>query len=393
LADPTDLRDEPTVLTASRAVRRDAPAGRARPLLSLVVIVEAEHLLLLEDLLVCLDAQSSPDFELRLGAAGLDEDELAGLASCVARFIELSRRTHIAVERAGDRVELLRRIALAAAGDLLTIVEPDALVFARFVEEIVALAGAHPGAVIRPVAAVQEVAPAPWPRRRDGYRAVAGPRPLVTEPFDAIAVLAGPYGPVAPFVVATSWLLSGGLAYLGEDPLDRLELFYRAGVDGGVVDATGGVTYLRRERPGADSGEVGPTALARFDAAPLVLPPNSASALVALLSATRAQQVEIAELRATRERLAADRVQLLGRIEAERTAHQRGLAQAGARRAGGENTPAPSPQLPAQPLAQPPVSAPIPTDVTGTGAPPAPRGAPSRRLTGALGRLARREPT
>ena len=221
------------------------------------------------DLLLCLEAQRSVDFELLVclpasapQGAGTRADLSPGLAA----------RTRVVPAAGDDRGELLAAGAAAARGRYLCVLDERSLVFPHYVETFVRLATERPGAVLRTLALAQAL---------DGEGRPSGsPVPASKESFLLAEHLFETASPPGSYALPTSGLRDLGLSFASAAPgAEEEALLLELAMLCGVQEAAGEVTCVRRRPLGAapePTTEDARRVLAQqLDAGPLLLPAGS----------------------------------------------------------------------------------------------------------------------
>lgn len=140
--------------------------GKQRPFLSVVVRTQGLRSATLQDVLLCLTAQSCDDFEIIVLAHRVEAERLAGIEAVVdslAPFIR-QRVSIVEVEREG-RAAPLNVGFDRAAGDYVSILDDDDMVFAHWVETFKSLSSSNAGKVLRSCCVEQEVEESFWESR------------------------------------------------------------------------------------------------------------------------------------------------------------------------------------------------------------------------------------
>jgi len=167
-----------------------------RPFLTVLLRTQGQRIEPLKDALLCLQSQSSQDFEIIvLLHSALPED-----AAAVHKVIErqpASLRSRIRIEEVegGSRARPLNIGVEAARAHYLAVFDDDDLLFAHWVETFEREAALNDGRLIRAVVANQSVEPETWSEGQDGFRALSWPKPEYPEQFDQLAHLLVNYSP------------------------------------------------------------------------------------------------------------------------------------------------------------------------------------------------------
>lgn len=250
------------------------PPAAAPPSLSLLLFDDAAGVP--HDLLLCLDAQRSSDFELLVCAAperhGVFEDALAHLSA------GLCERTRLIAAPPGRAAGLAAGVA-AARGHHLSVLDNRSLVFPHYVETFCRLAVQRPGAVLRTLALAQALAPGP-----DGPVLVGGAVPASRPRFLLAEHLFETASPPGSYALPRSGFVDLGFAVGDAVPgAEEETLLLEMAMLCGVHEAPGEVTLLRRrviDEPAESTTEAARQVLAaRLDAGPLLFPAGSVAAL------------------------------------------------------------------------------------------------------------------
>lgn len=155
------------------------------PFLTVVTRTQGRRLDTLRDVLLCLSAQSDPDFEVciighklteksRLAVERIIEDTNADLRSRI-RLIKVDK---------GNRTHPLNVGFREARGDYVAILDDDDIVFGHWVEEFRKLAEREPGTVLRATCVAQSWQPVRTIVGTQAVRAVGSPNPCYPARFD-----------------------------------------------------------------------------------------------------------------------------------------------------------------------------------------------------------------
>ncbi len=248
--------------------------GAGGPALSVVLLAGAGGPP--SDLLLCLDAQRSRDFEVVCcaprGAHGAFADALAALSP------DLGART-VVVDAPADRGRGLAAAIAAATGRHLTVLDGRSLVYPHFVETFARLGAEHPEAVLRALALAQPVVPEGGAWRVTGPAAPTGrARFLLAEHLFETASPPGSYALPRSAFADLGFSVDAAVPGAEEESL-LLEVAMLCGVH----EAPGEVVTLRRrpvgEPPETTTEDARRLLAQRLDAGPLLLPAGSVAAL------------------------------------------------------------------------------------------------------------------
>ncbi|TAM15666.1 MAG: methyltransferase domain-containing protein [Rhodanobacter sp.] len=155
------------------------------PFLTVVTRTQGRRIDTLRDVLLCLSAQSDPDFEVCIiGHKLKDKDRLA-----VERVIEdtnadLRSRVRLIKADSGNRTYPLNVGFREARGDYVAILDDDDIVFGHWVEEFRKLAEQTPGTVLRATSVAQNWQPVQTAAGTLSVRAVGSPDAIYPNKFD-----------------------------------------------------------------------------------------------------------------------------------------------------------------------------------------------------------------
>ena len=294
---------------ASRRVRLWELGSRAGPAPAVTVILRTQgrrpaHL---REALLCLAAQTDQDFEVCITVHGATTGQRANVEGLVAeqpRFLRRRLRV-LAVDGAGRGRPLNAGVA-AARGGHVVFLDDDDLVGADWISGFRAAAASYPDAVVRALAARQEVAAA-GPDDRGPYRVLSGFSVPYHRRFDLVEHLVDNQSPICTIALPTALLEASGIRF-DEDlaALEDWDVLTRCAAIAGVRD-TGTVTSVYHwwiddsgsaavagPRGWAESRDACERRLAR---AGLPLGPQATSQLLTAVGRYQALRVELAELR------------------------------------------------------------------------------------------------
>lgn len=162
-----------------------AHAKAKAPFLSVVTRTQGRRLDTLRDVLLCLSAQSDPDFEVCVIGHKLGEKERLA----VERIIEdtntdLRSRIRLIKVDSGNRTHPLNVGFREARGDYAAILDDDDIVFGHWVEEFRKLAEREPGTILRATSVAQNWQPVRTMVGTQSVRAVGSPKLCYPNQFD-----------------------------------------------------------------------------------------------------------------------------------------------------------------------------------------------------------------
>lgn len=165
-------------------------AKTTRPFLSVLLRTQGLRIETLKDALLCLQGQSSQDFEIVVLLHNAAPANAAEVRDVVDRQIP-SLRSRIRIEEVegGSRAKPLNVGVERARGRYLAVFDDDDLLFAQWVETFEREAVTNNGRLIRTVVANQSVEPEVWPTGQDGFRTLSWPKPEYPEEFNQLAHL------------------------------------------------------------------------------------------------------------------------------------------------------------------------------------------------------------
>jgi len=288
------------------------------PFLSVLVRTQAARQATLEDTLLSLAAQTVCDFEVIVLAHDVPRQSLSDLQYLIDAFPEeLSAQTRLVPVDGGGRSRPLNVGIDLARGDYVAILDDDDVVFAHWVETFREMARRRPGRVIRTVPAEHDVRPATWSASRQGYEVVSAPRCRWASEFDLLEHLFENQSPPCSWAVPRSAFRDLGIRFDEALPvLEDWDVLLRAALWCGVADVKEVTSIWRRWKLGDSSTSVHTefewsharsAVVAKLDAAPLLLPERSLTALHRLFASERQAGGEIARLRSAVDSLKAER--------------------------------------------------------------------------------------
>lgn len=172
------------------------PDDTPRPFLTVLLRTQGLRLEPLKDALLCLYAQSVPDFEVIVLVHDARQEDAAEVRRIVDRQPQTLRsRIRIEEVSGGTRARPLNVGVELATGSYLSVFDDDDLLFAHWVETFEKEAALNDGRLIRAVVANQSVEPEPWPGGLDGFKTLSWPKPEYPVQFDQLAHLLVNYSP------------------------------------------------------------------------------------------------------------------------------------------------------------------------------------------------------
>ena len=272
--------------TRARVAVATALATQAGPLLSIVMRTQLQRPEALRDVLACLAGQSDARFELLLVAHDVP---VPGIGEILADQPErLQSRTRILQAEGGTRSRPINVGIAAAEGSLVAFLDDDDLVSTDWVGAFLRAAERFPRRLLRAGTAVQRVRAAPWANGVTGHAAASEqetPYPPVYDLSDHLRVHMTPF---MAFAFPRGFFETFGGADESLAVCEDWDLSLRAARVLGVGDIPAVTSVYRRWTTGGDSYSTHDGAVwerdmlrvrAKLDAAPLLLPPGSASTL------------------------------------------------------------------------------------------------------------------
>jgi hypothetical protein len=257
------------------------------PFLTVLVRTQGRRPATLADVLLCLSAQTSDDFDVLLLAHDVAPSDAAALDAVVADLPDgLRRRTVVVPVTGGGRVRPLTVGVARAGGSYLAVLDDDDLVLGGWVDAFRRAAVAQPGSVVRSICVEQHVE---VDDADPGFRATSWPNTRWDREFSLLSHLVDNHSPVHAYAVPREVFTELGLGYDETLPvLEDWDLLVRAASLVGVRD-TDEVTAVYRRWPASRSSfaelpesnwpETAWRVVAGWDAAPLLLPAGSATRL------------------------------------------------------------------------------------------------------------------
>ena len=282
------------------------------PFLSVLTRTEGTRPSMLAEALTCLAAQTLEDLDVIVLVHGDDPGAFDSSAAVVSSFEEgFASRVHVEQVRGGSRAVPLNAGLALARGRYVAFLDEGDLVTADWAERFAEGAARAPGKLVRSVCFARHVRRRAREEEAMGASAVTLTRPLgeFGERFDAISSLAMDTTPISSFAVPRALLTELHLRF--DEQLAvcaEWDFLIRAALVVGVED-TGRATsiQLRWDDTDATTTAVPPDVrdaehlrmFASLDAAPLLLPPGSATELALLAGndgLARAREARHAEL-------------------------------------------------------------------------------------------------
>lgn len=295
-------------MRAAEAAARPRPgAAEAReapgPFLTAIVPVWAKGLELLDELLLCLAAQSDEDFEVLLLERGLPPEIKTELEAMLGDLPpQLGARVR-GCEASGELAAALNAGFARARGRYAAVLDAGDLLMDHWVESFKKAAEKRPGSILHAYAAAQD-----WRRsaERGAVAAVGAIEDRDCEPFFMPRALALGEGPGAGFAFPLAARAACGLRFdeaAGEGA--ALDYLLRLASVTGVAEA-GEITVLHRRWQGPNTAapeaaeereSAARRAQKRMNCLPILLPPGSAGALAECYRDARAYRDLLAERR------------------------------------------------------------------------------------------------
>ncbi len=276
------------------------------PFLSVVVRTRGDRPQTLRDALLCLAAQTLPDFEVRLVAHRATPEGLADAEHAVADLPRsLRRRVRILEVTEGGRAAPLNTAFADARGRYVAVLDDDDLVLAHWVETFAAAAAAAPGRLLRTVCVEQPVEPSAWDGRV--YARVVGP-PAASYPmrFDLVDHLERNHTPFMAYAFPRELFRVAGQRFdEGLEVCEDWDFALRAALSVGVESVPVVTAVYRRWTAGSSSASLHDqpewrrseqAVIARLDAEPHLFPAGTIAAI------RRARSQVARDIEALRER-------------------------------------------------------------------------------------------
>ncbi len=160
------------------------------PFLSVVVRTQGLRIEPFKDALLCLQAQSTDDFEVIVIAHNAEVANAQLVTEAVeAMPADFRKRVQVIAVDGGTRARPLNAGLDASGGRYVAFYDDDDLLFGNWVEAFATAAATHPGMLLRAVVANQSVLTETWAGGLTGFRSMSWPRPEWDERFDLVGHL------------------------------------------------------------------------------------------------------------------------------------------------------------------------------------------------------------
>jgi len=271
----------------------EPPAPVPTPFASVLVRTQGLRPDSLLEALTCLAAQTVDDFEVLLLVHTSDTAVLGRVRDLVALFApQFAARVRVLQVKGGGRARPLNLGLEAATGRYVAFLDDDDLVTADWIEVFTQAAAAAPARVLRSVTVDRRVVRVRGDRHVGSYVTTSGLEATHARSFDLVQHLFMNQTPICSVALPREALRTFGLTFdEGLAVLEDWQLLLQLVLLCGVHD-TGRTTSVYHRWEGADSswGGIDPriwdgirlAILQRFDAAPLLLPPGSATRIARL---------------------------------------------------------------------------------------------------------------
>jgi Glycosyl transferase family 2 len=261
-----------------------------RPFLSIVVRTQGRRPGAIRDALLCLLAQTVPDFEIIVTVHNATVEQIADVRRALGDLPAAMREAMRMLEvEGGGRARPLNEAFARANGRYVAFLDDDDLVLGHWVESFSTLANRVPGAVLRAVCVEQAVVVEAWDGDRPGLRSI-GPVVFRYPPeFDLVEHLAHNRTPFMAYAFPRTVFHQLGLRF--DETLDICEDWdfeLQAALLVGVA-STDAVTCVYRRWTGGESSYTRHTAeewrrtetaiIERLDARPQLFPAGTISRL------------------------------------------------------------------------------------------------------------------
>lgn len=258
--------------------------------------------------LLSLAAQTSQDFEVVVLVDKAGDAEIGDFEDLVESF-EGAFSVRVRVVGLGDdgsRSPMSAGVE-AAQGTFVSVIDPDDVVFAHWVESFAVAAANNDGRILRATVATQHFSISS-DRGRRAYTSIDRPRCLWPGPFDVLGHLDNTPGPIFGLAIPRSALV-GWCPPLGTSDLQLEDwaIVLTSALSCGVTE-TGEVTYLRRligdewdsSKPLDDASveEARRTIVSRLDQRDVTMPAGTLQTLKTQADENRALRTEVGSLRA-----------------------------------------------------------------------------------------------
>ena len=288
VAAETGGHDRPWIVRSYRRVPEPcATAPLRRPFLSVLVRTQGRRPEALAEVLICLAAQTSSDFEVVLLPHDMGSSERKRLDRQLASLPRTFRvRLRVVPVTGGGRSRPLNVGLAAAVGRYVCVLDDDDIVLAHWVEAFATGSVRAPGLIQRAMAVEQDVEAV---KGVPGYRAASVVRPRWEREFSLLSHLVDNHSPIHSYALPREVFTDLGLRFDESLPvLEDWDLLVRSASLVGVHD-TEEVTAVYRRWPASASsfahlpeGDWPATAwrvVDAWDRRPLLLPAGSARRL------------------------------------------------------------------------------------------------------------------
>jgi hypothetical protein len=280
-----DLRERTSHVTAT-----PDSGSIERPFLTIVVRTQGRRPETIRDTLLCLLAQTLPDFEVIVTVHNADAERLADVRRTVGDVPPVLRDRMLVLEvQGGGRARPLNEGFALASGRYVAFLDDDDLVLGHWVESFSALADRAPGWVLRAVCVEQAVVGEVWDGDRPGVRGVGPIVHRYPSRFDLVEHLAHNRTPFMAYAFPRAVFHQLGLRF--DETLDICEDWdfeLQAALLVGVA-STEAVTSVYRRWTGGESSytrhsphewrQTEAAIIARLDARPQLFPQGTVSRL------------------------------------------------------------------------------------------------------------------
>lgn len=257
-----------------------------RPFLTVLLRTQGRRIETFRDSLLCLEAQTSQDFEVIVLEHDAIEEDARDVRRTLTELPEsFAERVNLIEVRGGSRARPLNIGVAAANGRYLAVYDDDDLVFANWVQEFASAAAKSPGKLVRAVVANQSVIPEMWPQDQDGFRTTSWPRAEYSSSFDPLSHLVVNSSPFMSWAFPRALFHTFGLRF-DEQLLvcEDWDVILRGSLLCGVVEVSELTALYRRWEVGESSYNIHSSldwreseqrVIDRIDDRVLTLPPGS----------------------------------------------------------------------------------------------------------------------
>ncbi len=221
--------------------------------LTVIVRTQGRRLQELQETLLCLDGQSSQDFEVVLLAHNTDVATQVAIEQIIDdQGDSLRDRIRLKLVDYGTRATLLNIGFAEARGRYVAVLDDDDLVFGHWVESFVKLAERQNGTILRSVAAIQDAGRVRV-RGRKGIQAIGSVRTIFAHEFSYVSHLSRNNSPLMSMAFPIGVFRDIGLRF--DESLTTTEdwdYILRAAQITGVSDSRQ-LTAIYRQWPGEES--------------------------------------------------------------------------------------------------------------------------------------------